>query len=111
MGRKQPGQRQVDPAHLVEIDGIIERAEAMHLVGGQRQRRIGAEVRPLLGREEMIGRRGAPVAAGLQAMRQPGSFTHHARQAGNILAAIVMNPAGSPFRSGPIGPCGLPVPA
>ena len=47
MGRQQPRQRQIDAPDLVEIDRIVERTQPLDLVGGQRQRRVGAEFEPI----------------------------------------------------------------
>ena len=55
MRRQKPRQRQIDAPHLVKVDRIVERGEPRDFVGGQRQRRIGAELGPALGREEPVG--------------------------------------------------------
>ena len=54
MGIEQARQREVDAADLVEIERVVERAQAAHLVLGQRQRRVGAELRPSLGGERPV---------------------------------------------------------
>src|SRR3954471_20651507 len=53
---EQPRHRQIDAADLVEIDRVVERGQPGDLVGGQRQRRVGAELGPALRREEPVWR-------------------------------------------------------
>ena len=55
MRRQEARQRQIDPPDLIEIDRVVDRAKPFHFVGCQRQRRIGAEMRPFLAVEEKVG--------------------------------------------------------
>ena len=56
MRGQEPRQREVDAPDFVEIDRVVQRAQPLHFVGGQRQRRVGSEVRPFLRRKEPVGR-------------------------------------------------------
>ncbi|MCY1461573.1 hypothetical protein D9M71_792420 [compost metagenome] len=56
MGGKKPRQRQVDLPDLAEVHRVVQRAQPLHFVRRQRQRRIRAKARPFFGRKQVIGR-------------------------------------------------------
>ncbi|CUM39082.1 hypothetical protein BN2537_7129 [Streptomyces venezuelae] len=62
---EQPGEREVDVPHLVEVDDVPEAAEPLDLVGGEGEGRLVAEVAPLgAGEVDVRGRLGRAAVAG-----------------------------------------------
>src|SRR5690606_38194744 len=57
MRGKEPRQRQIDAPDLLQIHRVVQRAQALHLVLGQGERRIGPECSPFLGRENAVRRK------------------------------------------------------
>ena len=52
----QARQRQVNLDHVVERDRVVERPQPREVLAGERQRRIGAQLRPLLAAEQPMRR-------------------------------------------------------
>lgn len=67
---EEPGERQIDVPHLVEVDDIAQAAQLLHLLGGQRQRRLLTQRAPFRAGEVEVGSRLRPGPVG--APRQRG---------------------------------------
>ena len=51
---EQPGQRQVDRRDLVEVDLVVDAAQLLEVLLAQRQRRRGAQGRPLVAPDRQV---------------------------------------------------------
>ena len=55
--RQQPRQRQIDLLDFLDVEPVVQRAQARDLFRGQRHRRVVAQRRPFRARERAVGRK------------------------------------------------------
>ena len=55
--REQPRQRQVNLLDFLDVEAVVQRAQARDLLRGQRHRRVLAQARPFRARERTVGRK------------------------------------------------------